>query len=164
MGLNNRTGIGLAWLTLARLGFALLGLEMMGSARVGLSSHRWIRVSLACLGLAPLCYARVLVISRQRGFCTHFESVLPLHCFIVALLYCCFASSLCCFIAFAILQALQASYLLSCDLLRWKNNFFQFATICHSGGTTFFYCRQSIMAEEQYFLFATVCNSVCNYL
>ena len=69
MGLNNRTGVGLASLTLARLGlarlgFALLGLAMMDSARVGLGWHRWTRVSLACLGLAPLCYARVLVISR----------------------------------------------------------------------------------------------------
>ena len=68
MGLNNRTRVGLALLTLVRLGlprlsFALLDLAMMGMARVGSGWHRWTRVTLACLGLAPLHYARVLVIS-----------------------------------------------------------------------------------------------------
>ena len=68
MGLNNRTRVGLASLTLARLGlprlsFALLGLAMMGMAWVGSSWHRWTQFTLACLGLAPLRYARVLVIS-----------------------------------------------------------------------------------------------------
>ena len=62
MDINNRTGVGLALLTLARLGlarlgFALLSLAIMGSARVGSGWHTWTRVSLACLeiGSTTLC-------------------------------------------------------------------------------------------------------------
>ena len=59
IGLNNRTRVGLASLTLARLGlprlsFALLGLAMMGLARLGLP-----RLSFALLGLAMMGLARV---------------------------------------------------------------------------------------------------------
>ena len=55
MGFNNRTGVGSASLTLARLGlawlgFALLDLAIMGSDRVGTSG-----LKLAWFGSATLC-------------------------------------------------------------------------------------------------------------
>ena len=142
MGLNNRTGVSLALLTLARLGLARLGLAMMGSARVGSGWHKWTQVSLAWLRYTMLGSSSFLgkegfvLISRVLCHCIasslrcfivallHHCIALSLLCFIIALLYRCFASSLHCFIAFAIFQALQASHLLSCDLLRWRNNVF----------------------------------------
>ena len=98
MGLNNRTRVGLALLTLARLGlprlsFALLGLAMMGLARVGTGGLESPR-----LGSAMLCY-------RPRHFWVRKVLYSFRECFAIALLHRCVALSLLCFIV-ALLHSL----------------------------------------------------------